>query len=154
MNTLDKEQSFGQSLLITYVITVALIIVTIIMQYNTVVPFDYTFYRIKCPNYLIFALAKMAEGIVPTTITYVLTLFLTGYRANNNSIYETCLFVLLVLLGFVGVLFPSMKDYIGFWIVLVIIYVFAFALLYILKIITGLTKVERKGKTEKSDGHF
>lgn len=146
-------KDFWQPFIITYSITVA-VVATCILQYNiTELASNLFFYRVECKNYLIFTLAKVAESLTPTTITFVLTLLLAEYIQYKKK-QITKIVVSTVMLSIMGMLFPTMKSDMGFWIILILIYMtIAISITFIKEEDVNIFLFQNH-KSEKSDGKY
>ena len=112
------------------------------------------FYRVKVDNWLLFCLAKSLEALVPTTITFAILLLLTN--EDRGRTIKTKIVLLVVLLGILGMLQPTMKSKTGFWIVLVLIsFIIFLTIIEVERLIVDNSSITiTKHKNEKSDGCF
>ena len=150
--------TYWQSVIITYVITTALVVAYCVLQFNFSADEDILkpifFCRVEVDNWLLFCLAKSLEALVPTTITFAILLLLTN--EDRGRTIKTKIVLCVVFLGILGMLQPTMKSKAGFWIVLVLISVMIFGtLLEVEKLIVDNSSITiTKHKNEKSDGCF
>ena len=150
----DGFKAFWQPLIITYAITVILIVATCIVVHQCFYLniSSYSFYEISLNSYLVYLLAKVAETLVPTTITFSLLLMLTTNGSSDKT--KTFLVVLVVLLSVFGIIKPTVSTMLGFWVILVLIYVtIMIAIFETANLFNVLVPDEYVGhKAEPSDG--
>lgn len=90
------------------------------IQFSDPTTSEIMFYRVKLNNYLVLMLAKAAESLIPTTMTFSLLLILTS--EDNLGVVTTISILPVCGLGVLGLLQPTMNSVLGFWIILVLIY--------------------------------
>lgn len=121
-NKTEKFKNYWQPLIITYTITVILIVATCVVVhqcfYHDVS--QYPFYAVSLENYIVYLLAKVSESLIPTTITFSLLLILTTTESNDET--KTFLIVFIVLLAAFGIIQPTIRNLSGFWTMLILIY--------------------------------
>lgn len=143
--------TFWQPLLITYVIPLAILIVSILIQQNIDELASTDFYRTECDSLELLFFAKLAESLIPTTITFVITILLSRYTCYTNK-QITFGIISTFIMGTLEILFPTMKDSGELsWLVL-ITYVFIAASLFLTAKGLSTCTTSEKIKKEKSDG--
>lgn len=151
-----KFKNFWQPFIITYTITVIIVVAICVLQYNFSDPTtsEIMFYRVKLNNYLILMLAKAAESLIPTTMTFSLLLILTS--EDNLGVVTTMSILPVCGLGVLGLLQPTMNSVLGFWIILVLIYLLIIVSICTVSSLVNLqdTEYQNYHKSEKSDGRF
>ena len=147
---------FWQPFIITYAITIMLAFFICVVHYNiSSPPVDTTFYQVSCPNYAVLFIAKIAETLVPTTITFALTLVVAEYKKiKQSSMGYTLFVVILVFLSLMGALFPIIKTLGWLWVYLTSVYGGIVFILIVLKKLLSNVSPGRTSKAEKSDGKF
>ncbi len=147
-------KDFWQPLIITYSVTVLLVIIICVMQYNFSESQldDITFYRVNLNSYILLALAKASESLAPTTITFSLLLILTS--KGNKDILKTVSILPIFCLAGAAVIQPGAKNIVVFWIVLILIYIFIIISLLVTSSFVGSQEsvFRSNHKFEKSDG--
>lgn len=153
-NKETNSLTFWQPFIITYAITLFLIIFTCVIHYNiSAPPVDTFFYQVNCKNYFVFSFAKIAETLIPTTLTFGITLIVAEYaNIKYYSIDYTLFIVISFALFLLGFLTPIVKSLMWLWILLFFVYGTIMIFLTTVKkiIITNI----RPAKSEKSDGKF
>jgi hypothetical protein len=128
------------------------VIAIVYIQYNIGVDDDLSFYRINCSNYWILSLAKVVDALVPTTITFALTLFIANYQKNGQDIIETLMIILLITLVIAGITFTTIKNSVSLWIFICLLTGLMSGVLICCKQLVAKNDKKRHKKAEKSDG--
>ena len=144
---------FWRSFFITYILTCVTVIATVFIQYNIGVDNDLFFYRVSCSNYWILSFAKVIDALVPTTITFALTLFISNYQKNGQDIIETLMIILLITLVIAGITFSTVKNVISLWVLVFLLILLISGVLICCKLlICKNDNKKRSKKREKFDG--
>lgn len=144
---------FWRSFFITYILTCVTVIATVFIQYNIGVDNDLFFYRVSCSNYWILSFAKVIDALVPTTITFALTLFISNYQKNGQDIIKTLMIILLITLVIAGITFSTVKNIISLWVlVFLLIFLISGVLICCKLLICKNDNKKRSKKREKFDG--
>lgn len=150
-----KFKDFWQPIIITYTITVILIVIACILQFNfsNNESAKIMFYNVDVGNYIILTLAKVSESLAPTTITFSLLLILTS---EHNQIKKILPILLIICLGGTALIQPTVKNIVGFWVVLILLYVLIIISLLVVSSLVSSQDSEFRSnhKFEKSDGKF
>ena len=148
----EKQSDFKKSFFITYILTCVTVIATVYIQYSIGIDEDLSFYRVSCSNYWVLSLAKVVDALVPTTITFALTLFIANYRQSKQDMLETTTIILLVVLVIAGITFTTINNIASLWIFICLIVILITAILICCNNLIGEKNPRRFKKTEKSDG--
>ena len=148
------NDDFWFPLIITYVLTILVIVATCVLIYNIKITDSLLFYKIRCRNYFILSLAKIAETLVPTTMTFSLTLLLAGkVHSGKRIIIKIVIFLSILIM--LGLILPTIESVVEFWIFLILIYLVVCCLVSSLhNFMTNGFETLNKSKCESSDGKF
>lgn len=146
----QNKIDFARTLIITYIITCVILIASIIVQYNIRNENDNSFYNCDCENYLVLSMAKMIDALIPTTITFALTLSVSAVKQKGFA--QTVLMILLFSLAVVGIAFITVKTLLMLGILMAILTALIIGILLCCNYLVDSTVKRKRGKSEKHDG--
>lgn len=154
----EENMTFIQMLLITFVITVCMTLVTVLLVFDhadfpssdTSRNFQFSF--IENLDHFTFLASTIIQTVVPTTITFSGTILILQSRSNMNRTYKVLLFISIILMALFGIMQNYVKSFPYLVTTNVVLFVLIVLAIYFSKKVFNLKNYSLNKKKETSDG--